>query len=134
MRVASTIARYLLGILFTFFGLNGFLHFLPMTPMPDLATQFVTLLSASHYMAPIFLIQVCCGLLFLVNRYVPLALAFIAPVIFNILLFHITMAPAGIVLGLVATICWFIVFYSLRGTFAGLFVARPLTTEGRAVR
>src|ERR1700730_1505630 len=104
MKIASTIARYLLGIIFTIFGLNGFLNFIPppSTPMPPLALQFVTVLMTSHYMVPIFVIQLVCGLLFFANRYVPLALTLIAPVIFNILLVHLLMYPSGIAPGAVA--------------------------------
>ncbi len=120
MKIASTIARYLLGLIFTVFGLNGFFHFIPMMPVPPLATQFFTVLMASHYMVPIFLLQIACGLLFLANRYVPLALALIAPVIFNILLFHVLMNPSGIVPGIIATVCWFMVFNSVRPSFAGI--------------
>src|SRR5713226_1919555 len=97
MKIASTIARYLLGIMFTVFGLNGFLQFLPAGQMPPLASRFYEVLVASHYTVPIFLIQLGCGLLFLVNRYIPLALTLIGPVIVNILLLHILMAPSGIV-------------------------------------
>lgn len=121
MKIASTIARYLMGLMFTVFGLNGFLHFLPMSPLPALAGQFLGVLVASHYLIPIFLVQLASGILFLVNRYVPLALTLIGPVIVNILIFHITMAPAGIVPGLIATVCWFLVFYSVRSAFAGVF-------------
>ena len=124
MKIASTVARYLLGIMFTLFGLNGFLQFLPMSPMPPLAGQFIGLLVTSHYMVPVFLIQLLCGLLFLVNRFVPLALTLIAPVIFNILLFHVLMNPGGIVPGTIATVCWAILFYRLREAFAGIFRAR----------
>jgi hypothetical protein len=120
MKIASTIARYLLGIMFTVFGLNGFLHFIPMVPMPGLAGQFITVLFVSHYLIPVCAIQLVCGLLFLANRYVPLALTLIAPVIFNILLFHILMNPPGIVPGLIATACWFLVFYRFRAAFAGI--------------
>ncbi len=121
MKIASTIARYLLEIMFTVFGLNGFLQFLPAGQLPPLAGQFYGVLLASHYTVPIFAIQVVCGLLFLVNRYVPLALTLIGPVIVNILLFHILMAPAGIVPGAIATICWFLVFARYRPAFAGIF-------------
>lgn len=121
MRIVSTVARYLLGLMFTVFGLNGFLNFLPMMPMPPLASQFLGVLVASHYMIPVFLIQLVCGLLFLANRYVPLALTLIAPVIVNILIFHVLMNPGGIVPGVIATVCWLIVFYSVRPAFAGIF-------------
>ncbi len=124
MKIVTIIARYLMGLLFTAFGLNGFFNFIPATPLPPVATQFFTLLVTSHYMAPIFLLQLACGILFLINRYVPLALTLIAPVIVNILLFHITMNPSGIVPGAIATICWLIVFSSVRPAFAGIFRAR----------
>ena len=124
MRIASTVARYLLGLTFTVFGLNGFLQFIPAPPPPPLAAQFVGALVASHYMVPVFLIQVVCGLLFLANRYVPLALTMIAPVLVNILLFHITMDPKGIVPGTIATICWLLVFSRVRPAFAGIFQRR----------
>jgi hypothetical protein len=115
------VARYVLGLLFTVFGLNGFLHFIPVTPLPPLASQFVGVLAASHYMVPVFVLQLACGLLFLVHEYVPLALTLIAPVIVNILLFHILMNPSGIVPGVIATICWLLVFYNVRSAFAGIF-------------
>lgn len=121
MRIVSTVARYLLGLMFTVFGLNGFLNFLPMMPMPPLASQFLGVLVASHYMIPVFLLQLICGLLFLANRYVPLALTLIAPVIVNILIFHVLMNPGGIVPGVIATVCWLAVFYSVRPAFAGIF-------------
>ena len=121
MKLVPTIARYILGILFTVFGLNGFLQFIPPMPMPALAGQYFGVMMASHYMVPVFLLQLICGLMFLANQYVPLALALIGPVIVNILLFHLLMNPSGIVPGLIATIFWFIVFNSVRPAFAGIF-------------
>jgi putative oxidoreductase len=121
MRIATIVARYLLGLILTIFGLNGFFNFLPATPMPTMAVQFFTLLVTSHYMVLVFLLQIASGLLFLSNRYVPLALTLIAPVLVNILLFHITMNPSGIVPGAIATVCWLIVFSSVRPAFDGIF-------------
>jgi hypothetical protein len=124
MKIASLIARYLMGLMFTVIGLNGFLHFIPSQAKPDLAMQFFNVLATSHYIIPVFVIQIAVGVLFLVNRYVPLALTLIGPVIVNILLFHICMDPTGIGPGALATVCWFIVFYSVRPAFAGIFQAR----------
>jgi putative oxidoreductase len=121
MKIATIVARYLLGLILTIFGLNGFFNFLPATPMPPMAVQFFTLLVTSHYMVLVFLLQIASGLLFLSNRYVPLALTLIAPVLVNILLFHITMNPSGIVPGAIATVCWLIVFSSVRSAFDGIF-------------
>jgi hypothetical protein len=83
--------------------------------------QFFTVLVTSYFMVPVFLIEVASGILFLSNHYVPLALTLIAPVIVNIPLFHITMNPGGIGPGAIATVCWLIVFASVRLAFPGIF-------------
>ena len=95
MKTASTIARYLAGVIFLVFGLNGFLNFIPMPPPGGIAGQFMGALYASHYLWVIFAFQVIAGVLLLANRYVPLAVAVLAPVIVNILTFHVLMAPSG---------------------------------------
>lgn len=125
MRVLTLIARILLGVLFLVFGLNGFLNFLSMGPPPTgLAGQFIGALFQSHYYWVIAALQVVAGVLLIVNRYVPLALVLLGPIIVNILLYHIFMMPQGIVLALVATILWFIVFYGYRYYFSGIFSPR----------
>ena len=83
MRTASVIARYLAGVIFLVFGLNGFLNFIPMPPPGGIAGQFMGALYASHYLWVIFGFQVVAAVLLLVNRYVPLAVAILAPVIVN---------------------------------------------------
>ena len=123
MKIATLIARNLLGLLFLVFGLNGFLHFIPMSPPPGLAGQYFTVLFVSHYMVLVFLLQVIGGALLLANRFVPLALILLGPILVNILLFHSLMAPAGLPLALLATALWGIVFYRVRRAFAGVFVA-----------
>jgi uncharacterized membrane protein YphA (DoxX/SURF4 family) len=126
MKVLSVVSRYLLGLIFTVFGLNGFLHFLHMPPPPShVAIEFFTAVSVSHYMAVVFLVQVVGGVLLLAGRFVPLALAILGPVLVNILTFHITMNPGGIVPGAVAAVLWLILFVRYRASFAGIFEARP---------
>lgn len=125
MKILSLIARILLGLMFVVFGLNGFLHFIPQPPMPDTpGTQFATLLAKVHYIEFVCAIQVVSGVLFLIGRYVPLALVLIGPVIVNILLFHALMAPAAIGPGAFAAVLWFIIFFHVRSAFAGIFQAK----------
>jgi hypothetical protein len=125
MRIASLIARFLLGLIFFVFGLDGFLHFIPAMPLPPgPAGRFVEALIASHYMVVVFLIELIPAVLLLVNRYVPLALALLAPVIVNILLFHAFMAPSGLPRALVVTILWILVAHRVRSAFAALFEQR----------
>src|SRR4051812_37573221 len=96
MKILVTIARVLLGLLFTVFGLNGFLHFIPMPPPQGVAGQFMGVLFTSGYLVPIFALQTVGGALLLANRFVPLALAILAPIIVNNALFHATMDPKGL--------------------------------------
>ena len=124
MKIAVLVARILLGLIFLVFGLNGFLNFLHM-PMPTgLAGQYMGSLYASHYVHFVYLVQVIGGLLLLAGQFVPLALVMLGPVIVNILLFHVTMAPAGLPPGLLATILWLIVFFGHRQAFAGLYAQK----------
>lgn len=124
MKVASTIARYLLGLIFLTFGLNGFLNFIHMPPPTGVAAQFVGVLFVSHLYIVIFALQILPAILLLVNRYVPLALTILAAFIVNILSFHIFMAPAGLPLAFFVAILWLVVFIQVRSAFAPLFQAR----------
>ena len=124
MRTVSAIARYLAGAIFLVFGLNGFLHFIPMPPPEGVAGQFMAVLFASHYVVVIFAFQVIAAVLLLVNRYVPLAVAMLAPVIVNILSFHALMAPSGLPLAILVAILWTLIFVDVRPAFAGLFQSR----------
>jgi putative oxidoreductase len=124
MRTVSAIARYLAGAIFLIFGLNGFLHFIPMPPPDGIAGQFMGALFVSHYLTLVFALQVIAAVLLLANRYVPLALVILAPVIVNILCFHALMAPSGLPMALFAAILWALVFADVRPAFAGLFQPR----------
>ena len=124
MRIASVIARYLAGVIFLAMGLNGFLNFIPLPPPGGNAGQFLGALYVSHYLWVIFGFQVIAGVLLLVNRYVPLAVAVLAPVIVNILAFHASMAPSGLPLAVLVAVLWALVFVDVRPAFAGLFQSR----------
>lgn len=130
MKNTTRIARILLGLIFTLFGLNGFLHFMPQPPLTGLAGQYIGVLATSHYLVPVFLLQLIGGVLLLANRFVPMALVLLAPVIVNIVLFHSLMAPAGLGPGLVTLVLWLIVFYRVRSAFAGLFAMKEESLEG----
>jgi putative oxidoreductase len=125
MKIAAMIARILLGLAFFVFGLNGFLNFIPTGVMPTgLAGQFATVLIQSHYMLFVSAFQLAGGALLLINRYVPLALTLLGPVIVNILLYHLLLYHTGAPLAIVVAILWGIVAFRQRQHFAGLFVQR----------
>jgi uncharacterized membrane protein YphA (DoxX/SURF4 family) len=99
MRVSThlpTAARILLGLVFFVFGLNGFLHFLPQPPMPAQAMGFIGGLGSASYFLPVLKgTEVLAGIALLSNRFVPLALTLLAPIIVQIVLFHTFLVPSA---------------------------------------
>jgi uncharacterized membrane protein YphA (DoxX/SURF4 family) len=126
MKIASIVARYLLGLMFTVFGLNGFLSFIHQPPPANpLAIQFLVSVSESHFAAFFFAIQLLGGLLLLSGVFVPLALTLLAAELYNILAFHLTLSPATIPPALGACVLWVLVFLQYRESFNGIFRAKP---------
>jgi putative oxidoreductase len=121
MKIAALVARILLGLVFLVFGLDKFIHFIHADMPTGPAGQFAGLLFTTHYLLIIGAIETVTGLLFLLNRYVPLALTLVGPVIVNILIFGALMQPGGLPPGIIVTILWFILFYYHRAAFAGIF-------------
>ena len=125
MKIVTLIARILMGLVFVVFGLNGFLNFLNTGPAPTgLAGQFLGALILSHYYWVVAALQIAGGALLLVNRFVPLALVLVGPIIVNIICFHVFMNPSGAPPAVVVTVLWLIVFYRNRQHFSGIFVQR----------
>ncbi|HEV3157591.1 MAG TPA: hypothetical protein VGZ00_09630 [Candidatus Baltobacteraceae bacterium] len=126
MRIIVIVARLLLGLAFTVFGLNGYLQFIPQpTIIPGDAGLFFGVLFRTHYLYFTTGVQLIAGLLLLADLYVPFALVLLAAMISNILVFHITMMPEGLIpFPIVVTVLWFIVAWSLRAHFAPLFVRK----------
>jgi putative oxidoreductase len=125
-------ARILLGLIFFVFGLNGFFHFLPQPPMSGPPADFAGALIASGYMFPLLKgTEVMAGALLLSGRFVPLALTVLAPVIVNILAFHLFLAPSGLPLPLVILALELFLVRSYASAFSGVLRAHatPDTTD-----
>src|SRR5258708_18179992 len=124
MRIAVIIARSVLGLVFFVFGLNGFLHFIPNPPPPAAVGAFFGALFATGYMLKlIFGTQVIGGALLLLGVAVPFALTILAPVIVNIIAFHIYLSPDPMAMGIALTVAaleLFLAWY-YRAAFEPLF-------------
>ncbi|HEY6419885.1 MAG TPA: hypothetical protein VIX59_12840 [Candidatus Binataceae bacterium] len=125
MKVATTIVRLLLGLVFLVMGLNGFLHFIPNMAMPAPAVSFFGGLAATGYMIPlIFATQTIGAVLLLLGVFVPLALALLAPVIVNIFVFHLYLAPGGLPIASVVALFELFLVWAHRAAFAPMLRAR----------
>lgn len=120
-------ARILLGLVFTVTGLNGFLHFLPQptAPMPAGAMAFAGAMVKTGYLMPLLMAtQLISGLLLLAGRWVPLGLTLLAPVVVNIVAFHLFLAPAGLPLAGLVLVLEIFLAWAYRGAF------RPMLAWG----
>lgn len=121
MKLAAHVARIALGLIFTVFGANYFFHFIPMHEMPEAAGKFMMGLGGSGYFFPFMkTIEIVCGLLLLAGVYVPLALTVLAPIVVNIFLFHLFLAPGGMAVSVALLALELFVAWSYRSKFAGV--------------
>ena len=121
MKTATIISRTLLGLIFVTFGLNMFLNFIPLPPLPEgPAREFMTALFMSHYVYVLGALQVVGGLILLSGRCIPLGLTLLGPVIVNIDCFHALMAPAGLPMASVVSLLALFLLWRYREHFAGL--------------
>lgn len=129
-RHLPTIARVLLGLMFFVFGLNGFLHFIPQPPKESLPAALAAfseaMMATGYFMKLVKGTEVLVGALLLLNRFVPLALTILAPVIVNIVAIHAFLAPAGVgmaivILGLELYLAW-----AYRSAFRAMLAARVM--------
>ncbi len=120
-------ARVVLGLLFAVTGLNGFLDFLPRptAPMPEGAAAFAGAMMKTGYLLQLLAgTQLVAGVLLLVGRFVPLALTLLAPVIVNIICFHVFLLPAGIGPGVLALVLELYLAWTRRAAFRAMLAAR----------
>lgn len=123
MKIVEWIARILLGLIFVFFGCNLLFHFLPNPPMPPGPVKdFMTVMFVTHYIEVVGFFQVLGGALLFVNRFVPLGLAILAPMLVNILTTHLLVMHGGIFpVATLVVLLWLFLFWRHRAAFYGVF-------------
>ena len=127
-RHLPTVARSLLGLMFFVFGLMGLLNLMPPPPPETLPPKLVAFSTAMMNTGFLFQLvkgtEVVVGALLLLNRFVPLALALIAPVIVNIVAVHVFLAPSGLVMALVILALEIYLAWAYRSAFRPMLGAR----------
>ncbi len=124
MKIAVVIARILLGLPFLIFGLNDFFHFIPTPPPPGDAGELFTIMFSHGWLLFHGVLYVIAGVLLLVGRYVPVALVILGPILVNIVLFHVTLAPAGYAPGLICALLELFLIWAYWPAFRGIFTEK----------
>ena len=127
MKIAVLIARILLGLIYVVFGLNFFLHFIPMpAPTKDAAGAFEGGLFGAGYFFPFMkVIEILSGVFLLINKYTALFVLIIFPVTLNIFLFHAFLDPSGIPMGGIMILINLFLGYAYRKYYTSIFTASP---------
>ena len=124
-RIVTAIVRILLGLMFLVFGLNGFLNFIPAPKdMPPEIMNVMGALMQAGYMTVVSGAEVIIAIMLLTNRFVPLALALLAPIVVGIITFHVALDLKGIVPGLVVLIIELYLAWAYRGAFRPMLRAK----------
>lgn len=128
MNKLTLAARLLFGLIFFVFGLNGFLNFIPMPPLPEAGGSFMGALAATGYFFPVLkATEVLVGIALLSNRFVPLALTVIAPIVVQIVLFHSFLAP-GLAMPIALVVLNVYLAWAYRDSFRGVLNAKAVPT------
>lgn len=127
-RIAAHTARILLGLVFFVLGLGGLLNWFPPPPPETLPPKLVAFdagLRSSGYLFELIKgTEAAMGLLLLLNRFVPLALVILAPIVLNIVLVHVLLAPAGLPIAIVVLALELYLAWVHRRAYSALLTAR----------
>jgi len=122
---APAAARLLQGLVFLVFGANYFLHFIPTGQPPERALGFIMGLVGSGYLLPLLKVtEIGAALLLISNRFVPLALAVLAPIVVNVVAFHVVLEPAGLPLGILVLALEVYLAWTYRDAFRPMLASR----------
>ena len=132
MKIATIIARILLGLLFFVFGLNHFLHFLPIPEFEgEHALNFIVAMNETGYFTVVALLQIIGGALLLSGFYVPAGLVLLAPVAANILFFHLFLELSGIGMAITVTVLTAFLIWRYWQAFAPILEKKSMPGEGQ---
>jgi putative oxidoreductase len=125
VKIASVIARILLGALFVFAGSNHLFNFMPQQPLPPgPAGQFIGAMIATGYINFIGVCEVIGGLLLLIGRFLPLGFVILGPIVINIFVINALVAPKALPVAVVMILLWLLGAWRFRAVFLPLLKPR----------
>nr|GGG71955.1 hypothetical protein GCM10011398_15370 [Virgibacillus oceani] len=124
-KVLSYISRYLLGFIFLCAGINGYFVIVELDPFIATSPEAMALFEFDYLLIVEKSLEVICGVLLLINRFVPLALAILSPIVANIFLLHIFLDHSLLLLAVALVIMQIYLLFYYRKNFIYLLEKRP---------
>ena len=124
MQKVTFFSRYLLALMLLIFGLNKFLGFMAMPPMPEGAQLYLQAINSTGILFPLIgIIYLVTAAALVLNKLAPFMLLFLTPVTVNILLFHAPLAPGGIGPGAILAVLNGLALFHYRAAYLPLLKA-----------
>lgn len=122
MKIAMLIVRTLMGLLFLFASVTFLLNLIPQPDIPaGPLKSFNEGLAASGYFFHVLKVtELICGLMLVSGYFVPLALVVLAPIVVNIFLVHLLLAPEGLPVAIFVVAAEIFLAYYYRDAFKPL--------------
>lgn len=121
MRACCSVLRFIFGIFWLVFGINGLFHLFQVPPPPAESAYFMDALARAGYVLPLMYgLQAICGVMLLLGTFVPLALLLLAPIVANIVLYDIALNPGGLAIGIVIAALHAILLWKHKSAYAGI--------------
>lgn len=118
-------SRVVLGFIFLVAGVNGYFEIFGLVTFAPTSDAAMTLFEFKYLLVVEKSLEVICALLLLSNRFVPLALAVLSPLIINIFLLHLFLDPSLLILAIVLVILEGYLLYYYRAHFVRIFEKKP---------
>ena len=126
MKISMVIARTLMGLLFIFASVVVLVKLAPVPELTGVAKTFNDGIFAVGYFVPMLkIVELTCGILFVIGRFVPLATVLIAPIIVNIFMYHAFVDHSGLPVAIFLLAANSYVAFYYRSAYRGLFYSKP---------
>lgn len=123
MKLAFTIVRVVMALIYLVYGLNFFIHFFPGSLPVGRAGDFEGgLIHSGYFFEYMKAMQIAAGILLFANRYVAFVLVIMFPISLNIFLFHAFLLSKGLVVAIILVLANSILLYAYRKYYLALLV------------
>jgi len=124
-------ARIILGLIFFVLGgLNGLFQFIPMPePSPEGMAYLGSLMKTGYFFPLLKATELAAGAFLLSGFFVPLALILLAPIVVNIILYHLYLDPQGLPLAVIIVVLEVFLIHSYWLFFKGMLTKKAKIHE-----
>jgi len=117
------VARILFGLLCLLFGIDKFVPFLEVPPIPGDGGELMRIYAKSGFLKIIGGLEILGGLALIANKFIPLAIVVMSAIMFNALIIHLLYDPINSIGAIAGLIMGFVLIYSEKARFSSLLSA-----------